>query len=86
MSYDMKLSLFNGEQADANPVYETKYIAVTVYESLLNGEQAEAKYNTITRLYIVIIYCYSRSVVFISTFSSMKPELFLKKGGVILSV
>ena len=80
----MFLSLLNGEQADANPVYKTKYIAVTVYESLLNGEQAEAKFNTITRLYIVIIY--SRSVVFISTFSSMKPELFLKKGGVILSV
>ena len=68
----------------ANPVYETKYIAVIVYVSLLNGEQAEAKYNTITRLYIVIIY--SRSVVFISTFSSLKSELFLKKGGVILSV
>ena len=83
-SYDMFPSLLNGEQADASPVYETKYIAVTVYESLLNGEQAEAKYNTITRRYIVIIY--SRSVVFISTFSSMKPELFLKKGGVILSV
>ena len=83
-SYDMFPSLLNGEQADASPVYETKYIAVTVYESLLNGEQAEAKYNTITRLYIVIIY--SRSVVFISTLSSMKPELFLKKGGVILSV
>ena len=83
-SYDMFPSLLNGEQADASPVYETKYIAVTVYVSLLNGEQAEAKYNTITRRYIVIIY--SRSVVFISTFSSMKPELFLKKGGVILSV
>ena len=66
------------------PVYETKYITVTVYVSLLNGEQAEAKYNTITRRYIVIIY--SRSVVFISTFSSMKSKLFLKKGGVILSL
>ena len=83
-SYDMFPSLLNGEQADASPVYETKYIAVIVYVSLLNGEQAEAKYNTITRLYIVIIY--SRSVVFISTFFSMKPELFLKKGGVILSL
>ena len=81
----MILSLLNGEHADANPVYKTKYIAETVYESLLNGEQAEAKFNTITRLYIVIII-YSRSVVFISTFFSMKPELFLKKGGVILSV
>ena len=80
----MFLSLLNGEQADDNPVYETISIAVTVYESLLNGEQAEAKFNTITRLYIIIIY--SRSVVFISTFSSMKPELFLKKGGVILSL
>ena len=81
----MILSLLNGEKADANPVYKTKYIAETVYESLLNGEQAEAKFNTITRLYIVIII-YSRSVVFISAFFSMKPELFLKKGGVILSV
>ena len=81
----MILSLLNDKQADANPVYKTKYIAETVYESLLNGEQAEAKFNTITRLYIVIII-YSRSVVFISTFFSMKPELFLKKGGVILSV
>ena len=80
----MFLSLLNGEQADANPVYETKYIAVTVYESLLNGEQAEAKYNTITRLYIVIIY--SRTAVFISTFFSVKLELFLKKGGVIQSL
>ena len=52
----------------ANPVYETKYIAVIVYVSLLNGEQAEAKYNTITRLYIVIIY--SRSVVFITRICS----------------
>ena len=84
-SYDMFPSLLNGEQADASPVYETKNIAVTVYESLLNSEQAEAKFNTITRLYIVKII-YSRSVVFISTFFSMKPELFLKKGGVILSV
>ena len=64
----MFFSLLNGEQADANPVYKTKYIAVTVYESLLNGEQAEAKYNTITRLYIVIIY--SRSVVFITRICS----------------
>ena len=67
-SYDMFPSLLNGEQADASPVYETKYIAVIVYVSLLNGEQAEAKYNTITRLYIVIIY--SRSVVFITRIRS----------------
>jgi len=81
-------SLLNGEQADANTTYETNAIAVPVYESLLNGEQAEANYsplyNTIATLYIAIIH--SRSVVFISTFSSMKSELFLKKGGVILSL
>ena len=68
-SYDMFPSLLNGEQADASPVYETKYIAVIVYVSLLNGEQAEAKYNTITRLYIVTII-YSRSVVFITRICS----------------
>ena len=58
-----------------------------VYESLLIGEQADANYSlnkTITRLYIVIIH--SRTAVFISTFSSLKLELFLKKGGVILSI
>ena len=65
----MILSLLNDKQADANPVYKTKYIAETVYESLLNGEQAEAKFNTITRLYIVIII-YSRSVVFITRICS----------------
>ena len=35
-------SLLNGEQTDANTMYETNAIAVPVYESLLNGEQADA--------------------------------------------
>ena len=41
--------------------------------------------NSIAVLTLFIVIIYSRSVVFISTFSSMKSELFLKKGGVILS-
>ena len=41
--------------------------------------------NSIAVLMLFIVIIYSRSVVFISTFSSMKSELFLKKGGVILS-
>ena len=61
-----------------------------VYESLLYGEQADAnpvrENNSIAMLMLIIDIIYSRSAVFISTFSSKKPELFLKKGGVILSV
>ena len=58
--------------------------------SLLNDEQADAspvyKNNSIPVPTLIIDIIYSRSAVFISTFSSMKSELFLKKGGVILSV
>ena len=61
-----------------------------VYESLLYGEQADAnpvcENNSIAVPMLIIDIIYSRSAVFISTFSSMKSELFLKKGGVILSV
>ena len=60
-----------------------------VYESLLYAEQADANLvfenNSIAVPMLIIDIIYSRSAVFISTFSSMKSELFLKKGGVILS-
>ena len=79
-------SLLNGEQADAIPVYETKPILClcTRVCSLVSRLMPFTLNNTITRLYIVIIH--SRTAVFISTFSSLKLELFLKKGGVILSI
>ena len=61
-----------------------------VYESLVYGEQADAnpvcEKNSIAVPMLISDIIYSRSVVFISTFSSMKLELFLRKGGVILSV
>ena len=61
------------------------------YKSLLNGEQVDDanpvyENNSIAVPMLIIDIIYSRSAVFISTFSSMKSELFLKKGGVILSV
>ena len=40
-------------------------------------------FNTLTRLHIIT---HSRTAVFISTFFSVKLELFLKKGGVIQSL
>ena len=67
-------------QDKAIPVYETKSIAVPVSRLM----PTTLLYNTITKLYIVIIY--SRTAVFISTFFSVKLELFLKKGGVIQSL
>ena len=51
-----------------------------MYESLLDGGQTE-----VTNLLQIAIFIYSRTAVFISTFYSRKSELFLKKGGVILS-
>ena len=61
-----------------------------MFLSLLNDEQADAnpvyENNFIAVPTLIIDIIYSRSAVFISTFSSMKSELFLKKGGVILSV
>ena len=41
------VSLLNGGQADAIPVYETNSIAVPVYKSLLYGEQADASYSPV---------------------------------------
>ena len=78
-------SLLNGEQADAIPVYETKSILClcTRVCSLVSRLMPTTLFYK-TRLYIVVIH--SRTVVFISTFSSLKLELFLKKGGVILSI
>ena len=78
-------SLLNGEQADAIPVYKTKSILClcTRVCSLVSRLMPTTLFYK-TRLYIVIIH--SRTAVFISTFSSLKLELFLKKGGVILSI
>ena len=41
---------------------------------------------TFSRGNIIATNIYSRTAVFISTFSSSKMELFLKNGGVILSI
>ena len=82
------VSVFFGEQhADAiNPVYEAnsndtyvsefaQWWADWSYYSSENGVSLQ-----------IAVFIYSRTVVFISTFSSLKLELFLKKGGVILSI
>ena len=56
-----------------------------MYESLLDGGQTEVTTPLKSVRLQIVIFIYSRTAVFISTFYSRKSELFLKKGGVILS-
>ena len=80
-------SVVNGEQhADAiNPVYEAN--SNDTYVSEFAQWWADwSNYSSENGVSLQIaVFIYSRTAVFISTFYSRKSELFLKKGGVILS-
>ena len=81
------VSVFFGEQhADAiNPVYEAN--SNDTYVSEFAQWWADwSNYSSENGVSLQIaVFIYSRTAVFISTFYSRKSELFLKKGGVILS-
>ena len=64
----------------------TRPIPMTLmFQSLLNGGQTEVTTPMKSVRLCKSLFIYSRTAVFISTFYSRKSELFLKKGGVILS-
>ena len=81
------VSVFFGEQhADAiNPVYEANSTDTYVWKFAqwwADGSNDSSENSVILQ---IAVFIYSRTAVFISTFYSRKSELFLKKGGVILS-